>query len=539
MAATFNSVYDSLMGSVTPTDYSGMFESAINPIIDANTNYPTMKKGKSRTITGLNGEYGTAVNEGLNQASLISRQLAEQIKMYDSLLEKNNTKTKFISSLEEGGYTPSKDMRKNIGTHYENYINKIQEAKQASINSYNENLGMFDEMFEEMTGRTTRDTRKIFEHRNKRANNFDSVFDGYKQELDMFTNNFSENINDINKEIVRTTDSVSDQLKKAKSQSDVNDIFNNYKDWAKKMQNGAEDATSSNMVSAYNELLNKKNSMLEVAKKNGHYEKDMADKINSMFDEATEGYASVLGESGALNQSVVGNSVERKNAINRVIDPEFNPEKPGRRKGASIKAKEAEKIAVGKKDISKSPWRESFSERAKPYLNPFREVEQVPMRNEAKAMATEAAEKVTKEAAEDLAETSVAKKLLKRHGFNSIINGVFTIADYKESRREGDGILKSATKAGANFVIGETLGLAAVPFYLASSLPSMAIKGVEGVAKMNREMNSASRMQPFSDVHFQDTQQLSTMRQSGMEMAKMSQYNLQQTIMGNEAQYLK
>jgi hypothetical protein len=51
-------------------------------------------------------------------------------------------------------------------------------------------------------------------------------------------------------------------------------------------------------------------------------------------------------------------------------------------------------------------------------------------------------------------------------------------------------------------------------------------------------MNSAANFQTFGDAQFMDTQQLATMRQSGMEMAKMAQYNLQQTLMGNEATYL-
>ena len=51
-------------------------------------------------------------------------------------------------------------------------------------------------------------------------------------------------------------------------------------------------------------------------------------------------------------------------------------------------------------------------------------------------------------------------------------------------------------------------------------------------------MNSAANFQVFGDAQFMDTQQLATMRQSGMEMAKMANYNLQQTLMGNEATYL-
>ena len=55
--------------------------------------------------------------------------------------------------------------------------------------------------------------------------------------------------------------------------------------------------------------------------------------------------------------------------------------------------------------------------------------------------------------------------------------------------------------------------------------------------KESRRMNSAANQGVFGNAQFQDTQQLATMRQSGMEMAKMANYNLQQTLMGNEATY--
>ena len=55
---------------------------------------------------------------------------------------------------------------------------------------------------------------------------------------------------------------------------------------------------------------------------------------------------------------------------------------------------------------------------------------------------------------------------------------------------------------------------------------------------MTRQMNSVQRIQTFGEAEFMDTQQLATMRQAGMELAKMSQYNLQQSMMGNEAQYM-
>lgn len=111
-----------------------------------------------------------------------------------------------------------------------------------------------------------------------------------------------------------------------------------------------------------------------------------------------------------------------------------------------------------------------------------------------------------------------------------------TISSYKESRREGRGVVSSAIRAGANFAVYEMLGFwGGLGVGLAKNLPSLAIKGTTLLYKENRKMNSAANNQLFGGAQFQDTQQLATMRQSGMEMAKMAQYNLQQTLMGNEA----
>ncbi|MGL5765978.1 MAG: hypothetical protein ACRCX8_10095 [Sarcina sp.] len=73
---------------------------------------------------------------------------------------------------------------------------------------------------------------------------------------------------------------------------------------------------------------------------------------------------------------------------------------------------------------------------------------------------------------------------------------------------------------------------------IAKGAPKAIMSTVEGVNTMSRSMNSLQRRQVFGDSQFQDTQQLATMRQSGMELAKMSQYNLQQSLMGNEAEYM-
>lgn len=130
------------------------------------------------------------------------------------------------------------------------------------------------------------------------------------------------------------------------------------------------------------------------------------------------------------------------------------------------------------------------------------------------------------------------KKALSGRNLNALLNIGFAMNDYHEARNAGDGVLKAGVKAGAQFVAGEALGMWMMPVMMAKSVPTLAISAVETAQTVTRKMNSINRTQVFGEAQFQDTQQLATMRQAGMEMAKMSQYNLQQAIMGNEAQYM-
>lgn len=141
------------------------------------------------------------------------------------------------------------------------------------------------------------------------------------------------------------------------------------------------------------------------------------------------------------------------------------------------------------------------------------------------------------EGTEDLAKSHL-KKALSGRNLNALLNIGMTINDYNEARNAGDGVIKAGIKAGAQFVAGEALGMWMMPVMMAKSVPTLAISAVETAQTVTRKMNSVSRTQVFGEAQFQDTQQLATMRQAGMELARMSQYNLQQAIMGNEAQYM-
>jgi hypothetical protein len=72
----------------------------------------------------------------------------------------------------------------------------------------------------------------------------------------------------------------------------------------------------------------------------------------------------------------------------------------------------------------------------------------------------------------------------------------------------------------------------------ATVVPGAVIGATDYLLSEQRRMNSAANYTPLGGTSFQDSQQLATMRQSGMELAKMSRYNLEQTLMGAEAKHL-
>lgn len=201
---------------------------------------------------------------------------------------------------------------------------------------------------------------------------------------------------------------------------------------------------------------------------------------------------------------------------------------------------------VTKSNYSNVDYEEAFNRK---YADDLFDIQKNAIRSGSSTAAKEATEEVikdtTKEAAEDVAEdiiiNSESDSLSKIFNMKTIgftISALSAVGEYKDNRNAGDGVVKSGVKAAGTFVMAEALGAAYMPYMIAKSAPRMAVKAVTGLQQMTRQMNSYQRIQTFGDAYFQDTQQLATMRQAGMELAKMSQYNLQQAIMGNEAQYM-
>lgn len=140
-------------------------------------------------------------------------------------------------------------------------------------------------------------------------------------------------------------------------------------------------------------------------------------------------------------------------------------------------------------------------------------------------------------------EMNAIKKFGSKFNFGTAafagLNLAFGAMDYKDAREQGYSKMGSIAKAASTFAVGEVLGGWSIPFFLAPAIPELAVTGYEELGKMQRRMSRNGRQVPFYNKSFNDSQQAFTMRQAGMQLAKNSQYNLQQTLMGNEAAYLR
>lgn len=121
----------------------------------------------------------------------------------------------------------------------------------------------------------------------------------------------------------------------------------------------------------------------------------------------------------------------------------------------------------------------------------------------------------------------------------AVIPAYFAASEYSRSREAGNGVIGSAARAGMDYALGEALGWKYGLLSVAQAVPSIAVTAYQAVDQMNRNMNAQNANTPFINTRFGDTQPAYTMRQYGMQMAKQSRYNLEQSLMGNEAQHFK
>lgn len=125
-------------------------------------------------------------------------------------------------------------------------------------------------------------------------------------------------------------------------------------------------------------------------------------------------------------------------------------------------------------------------------------------------------------------------------GIGLAVDSAMAYGDYKHAREDGSSRFSATMQGIGNFALYQTLGVApTMAMQLLPALPTAAVEGYEALGKLTRQMNQQGKQTPFVNSQFRDYNQAFTMRQAGMQMAKASQYNLQQTLMGNEAAMLQ
>lgn len=138
----------------------------------------------------------------------------------------------------------------------------------------------------------------------------------------------------------------------------------------------------------------------------------------------------------------------------------------------------------------------------------------------------------------------ISKALSKAPSFGTMANvgltGVMGISTYNESREQGNGVVASFLKAGT-----EAAYYAVAPWKFAigvdvvKGLGSMTVGAAESSNQYMRSYERDMRDQTaFKNYTWVDGPQVATMRQAGMHLAQRSKYQLQQALMGNEAQYM-
>lgn len=139
------------------------------------------------------------------------------------------------------------------------------------------------------------------------------------------------------------------------------------------------------------------------------------------------------------------------------------------------------------------------------------------------------------------AKTAILKKGFSKTGtaFTIGMAAFGGVSEFHDAKREGYSTGMAAGRAVGTYILDETIGpLGSIGMWAVRTLPNAIVSAGDNLSKMSRDMTSRSVGGAFSNATFIDSQQAYTMRQAGMQMAKASQYNLQQTMMGNEAQYM-
>lgn len=112
------------------------------------------------------------------------------------------------------------------------------------------------------------------------------------------------------------------------------------------------------------------------------------------------------------------------------------------------------------------------------------------------------------------------------------LNSFFAVGDYKDARSKGSSKVASLAKAAGSFAIGELLGIAALPVFMAPTAVQMVNMAGQHTAKSMA--NAYNRRGKFGSGYFEMTESGYTMRQRSLNAIRQNGMNINTTL-GNEA----
>lgn len=120
-----------------------------------------------------------------------------------------------------------------------------------------------------------------------------------------------------------------------------------------------------------------------------------------------------------------------------------------------------------------------------------------------------------------------------------LVAGGFLLNDYSSRRDEGSSALGAAFGAVAEQGLAMATGFSGYMAFELARNSGVIVDAVEKLAAQRRAWYANEQYQaPFRTNTFVDNEQLYTMRQAGMELAKQAKYKQVAALMGNEARYM-
>lgn len=121
-----------------------------------------------------------------------------------------------------------------------------------------------------------------------------------------------------------------------------------------------------------------------------------------------------------------------------------------------------------------------------------------------------------------------------------VFSGVMGTMTYQDAREQGQSV--AGALGSAIFDTALSIGLSPAGYMAYQAIvdgPEMIQSGMNALETYKRQTAAAASNKAFVNSHFNDSDQIFTMRQAGMAVAERSKYNMQQAMMGNEARYMR